>query len=109
MPPICVKCQIEMRCKKNGTIAVPMAIHGPISLRRCDMFACPECGTEVLTSFAPQPELSSFEPSFQSRLDSYEMDGRERVVRYFLNQREKKQYCESRIADKLKFAMYPLQ
>ena len=41
---ICVSCKKEMRCKKNGVTAVWGANHAYAG----DLFACEDCGNEVL-------------------------------------------------------------
>jgi hypothetical protein len=85
MNPVCVRCQIEMRVHQNGVVAVVMADYGPMEIRRADCWRCPRCGVKALIGFAANPELSHFDPAFQSRLDSYEPDPRETVVRFWQN------------------------
>ena len=89
MTTVCCKCQVEMRVKRNGVVAVVMAEYGPIELRRGDKWWCPECGHDLLIGFAEKPELSAFDTAFQARLDSYDLDPTETVVRYWLNARER--------------------
>ena len=50
--PICVKCRLEMRCKKNNRlVADPEAGGFPSSYWLGDEWECPECGSRIVTGF----------------------------------------------------------
>jgi hypothetical protein len=49
MEPVCVKCSVEMRCKKNGVTAAGSTV--PNYQRSGDKYYCPECGFEIVTGF----------------------------------------------------------
>lgn len=48
--PVCVLCQVEMRCSKNGRI-VKSESHGEVGYFRGDEYACPKCGVRVIVGF----------------------------------------------------------
>ena len=48
--PICVPCQRNYRCERNG-ILVRL---GPDAIISTDMYQCPGCGHQVLKGFAPR-------------------------------------------------------
>jgi hypothetical protein len=94
MKPVCLKCQIEMRPTRNGVKVVSMATYGPTEIRSADIWGCPGCGVEVLFGFAQDPEMSVYDPGFEERLRSYELDRRERVVEFWLNASERAKSAE---------------
>lgn len=51
--PICVKCQVEMRCEKNGQLVNDVRAGQclPSTYWASDLFACPCCGIEIATGF----------------------------------------------------------
>ncbi len=50
--PICVKCQLEMRCAQNDRIVNDVrAGDFPSTYWRGDLFRCPQCNTEVVVGF----------------------------------------------------------
>lgn len=50
--PICVKCQLEMRCiKNNRPVADPSAASGPSTYWLGDEYECPECHNRIVTGF----------------------------------------------------------
>jgi len=51
--PVCVKCQIQMRCEKNGVGLLELATpNRPYKIWSSDLFRCPVCGFEVLTGYS---------------------------------------------------------
>lgn len=48
--PVCVLCQVEMRCSKNGRV-VKSESHGEVGYFRGDEYACPKCGLRVIVGF----------------------------------------------------------
>jgi len=64
--PICVACQVEMRCIKNDFYAVLMANEPPepYQIWASDKWACPKCGIEILTGFAQKPVAESWQEAF---------------------------------------------
>ena len=50
--PICVKCHVEMRCRKNNfPVHDPAVGDFPSTYWLGDLFACPGCGTQIITDF----------------------------------------------------------
>lgn len=49
LAPICHKCRVEMRCKKNG-----FAVQIGFTVFSADLYKCPKCGHEVITEVARQ-------------------------------------------------------
>jgi transposase-like protein len=60
MNPICVKCEIQMRCAKNGFLVAPK--FNPRHQYNGDLYRCPECGQEVAVDFGT-PFESTFKPN----------------------------------------------
>ena len=80
---ICVKCQVELRPKKNGIDAVEMGTAGPLTVTCADLWYCPSCGYELIIGFAKKPFSQHFEEGFKEPPDS---------IRFWLNEREKQMY-----------------
>jgi len=52
MRPICMKCKIVMRCKKNEIVVKdPEAGGFPSTYWIGDLWECPTCGAEIATGF----------------------------------------------------------
>ncbi len=50
--PICVKCQVEMRCEKNDRLVNDVrAADFPPTYWLGDLFRCPKCHTEIVVGF----------------------------------------------------------
>lgn len=90
---ICVRCQVELRVKENGMWLVAMAAFGPVAAYRADLWNCPVCDQETIIGSASSPGRrcgSGCEEQFLRNLQ-----GRgERIVPYWLNERERRQCLE---------------
>ena len=52
LPPICVKCRVQMRCKKNDYLVADKASQGfPETYWLGDLWGCPQCGQQIVTGF----------------------------------------------------------
>ncbi len=66
--PVCAKCRLQMRCKKNDFIVEEMAdTTFPYRIWLTDLYACPSCGAEVVTGFAKQPWGEHFQPDYAAK------------------------------------------
>jgi hypothetical protein len=54
--PICVECQTEYRCKKNG-VAVYI---GSEMFYDADLYECPNCNRNIVTGFGSEPYRSEW-------------------------------------------------
>lgn len=52
--PVCAACGKEMRCAKNGVVVE----NGSVQWRG-DLFKCPKCGVEVVTSFGDGMDIET--------------------------------------------------
>ena len=60
--PICVKCQVEMRCEKNGQLVNDVRVGQlPPTFWASDLFACPCCGIVIAMGFQSRG-TSEFDP-----------------------------------------------
>ena len=72
--PVCVSCNTEMRCHKNGVGVLDMA-HGCVyQIWEADNYRCPCCGIEVVMGFA-QRGLERWEAPFESSLNRHTAAG----------------------------------
>jgi hypothetical protein len=46
--PVCAECLVEMTCRRNGVEVYLAAVQ---AIAQGDLYACPECGCRVVTSF----------------------------------------------------------
>jgi hypothetical protein len=73
MRPVCVACQIEMRCEKNGVGIVEM-IHvdggsaEPYRLWSADRWRCPGCGQQMVVGYGREPMAEQYQPDFMARI-----------------------------------------
>lgn len=88
---ICTKCGVELRCFKNGVIALAMGIDGPQEMWSADLFHCPVCRMEAIIGLSAKPIAYSFSPDFQQKLDIYRSHPDTPVYEYWSNQRERDQ------------------
>ena len=86
--PICVKCELEMRPKKNGiTVEEMAAAVGSYRLVMADLWACPQCSFEVVTGRAINPLAEHFEDRYRAELAMHED-----LIRAWPNQHERERY-----------------
>lgn len=103
---ICPQCQIELRPLKNGVVVVEMSTCGPLAIWRGDAWHCPKCKKSAIIGLGDEPEIRNCAPeanalAFQARLDSYDLDPKIVVVRYWQNEREKEEYLKNCAEDVL--------
>ena len=57
LQPICVLCRCTMKCTKNEILVKDRPAEGyPSTYWSGDIFACPQCGQEIITGFGmPMP------------------------------------------------------
>lgn len=65
-PPVCVKCQIQLRKIKVGVAVIDMFSHPPkpYQVWLADLFECPICKTRIVSAFADNPLGRYFEGDF---------------------------------------------
>lgn len=73
--PVCVKCQVEMRCKESGVGCLDMANFGPYKLWDSDLYECPKCGYQVLTGFGDHAISEHYEIDFRRLVAAYKRRG----------------------------------
>ena len=59
--PICVNCQVSLRCVKTGVDIEAMAGTMPYQIWSGDLFECPGCGVRVISGFGSQPVAEHFQ------------------------------------------------
>ena len=65
-------CGRIMRVKRNSVTVEELLEDGaPYKLWDADLFACEECGTEVITGFAQLPFAEHYQPTYAERRASY--------------------------------------
>lgn len=68
MKIVCVQCQTELKPKTNGVGVIEMAGTNPYRLWRADLLACPGCGFEVVSGFAPR-HVAHYEATFVEQVE----------------------------------------
>lgn len=60
---VCVKCEVEFKCEKNGVKVAEMFNKNQAVYKvwNADKWKCPMCGMEVVAGFANQPMMEHFE------------------------------------------------
>ena len=66
--PVCVKCQVELKPKKNSVLVCSRASFGPASIWNADLWKCYRCGYEVIIGFAALPLVYHHEKEFKKYL-----------------------------------------
>ena len=66
--PICVDCSLEMRPKHNGVTLEEMADFGSYRLVQADVWACPNCGFEVISGIGKKPVAEHFQDGYNKRV-----------------------------------------
>lgn len=66
----CVNCQTYLYAKQNGVLVLETMDDcvSPYKIWRADLFACPDCGYELISGFAQEPISEHFMPDFQQLL-----------------------------------------
>jgi hypothetical protein len=59
MHPVCWKCQVEMRCKRNDT---RVELDG-LMPRLGDLYECPDCKCQIVTGFGQPFDPADVNPS----------------------------------------------
>lgn len=83
---VCVRCQVELRPKKNGVGGLLMSANGPHQIYDADLWVCPTCGIEVLLGFGRHPLRADHQPDFHEAIESYPQ-----VMRFWSSTEEKDQ------------------
>lgn len=60
---VCVKCEVEFRCEKNGVKVAEMFNHNTrvYKVWNTDKWKCPICRVEVIAGFGQEPIMEHFE------------------------------------------------
>lgn len=67
--PLCVRCQVEFRPKKNGVFVEEMAPFGSYKIWHADLWQCPCCKTEIVQGYAQQPIAEHYQKEYQEKLN----------------------------------------
>ena len=59
MNMICVKCNKEYYCKRNG---VTIRFKNTHTYKQADLFQCPECGHKIVSGFSQKYNKQAFGP-----------------------------------------------
>lgn len=68
--PVCVKCSVEMKCVKNGVGVLEWSADVMGKITDADMYECPFCHHQVVTSFAPS-STSHYDSDFETIVSHY--------------------------------------
>jgi len=85
---VCAKCRIELRAKKNGVMVVEMAGFGPCAIHQADLWACPECGMEVVVGFGRKACAYHYEETFEAVMERLRRSD-DPVIEFWATQSEK--------------------
>lgn len=72
--PVCVTCQREMRCNKNGRILEMISGGEPYQLWSGDEYKCPTCGLAVIARYGSNPIVEAFDWDGYQRYLNYELE-----------------------------------
>lgn len=76
---ICVKCEREMRPKKNGIIVEEHSDHDkPYKIWEADLWACLHCGIEIIAGFGQNPAAEHYMEGYNKLLPHVKYHIRER-------------------------------
>lgn len=92
MPPVCVKCEIEMRPKKNAVMLEVMTDERPYQVYSADLWECVECHAEVVVGVARNPRLEWWEDGYQQKLKGIIATERTIQIRCWPSTAVKQQY-----------------
>ena len=88
---ICSVCNVELRPYKTGVTLAEMTTFGPQALYSSDEYECPTCNWTGILGRANEPFSRGTIEQLEAEIEAYESKGI-RVVRYWLNEREKHLY-----------------
>lgn len=91
MKKVCIKCQIELRPKENGVLAVSMASFGAYEVYEADIWHCPGCGWEGILGFGSDSVAQHLGYDLEAILAENAKQGRT-IHRFWLNQKERNAY-----------------
>lgn len=74
MRPVCSKCEVELKCRKNGVFVIEYADSGPYKIWEADEYECTVCGIRVVTGFGQQAISEHWMSSFDMWLSRAEKD-----------------------------------
>jgi len=67
--PVCVKCGIEFKTKKNGVVAQehtePQPTGTPYKIWNGDLWECPQCLTQIIVGWGDKPVSYHNDPDFK--------------------------------------------
>lgn len=69
--PVCVKCQVEMRCRESGVGCLDMANFGPYKIWDSDFYECPKCGYQILTGFGKEAMSEHYMDNFDHTVNAF--------------------------------------
>jgi len=67
--PVCAKCEVEMRPKKNGVIVVDIERETATQLWSADLWSCPKCNVGVVIEFGHNPWATRFDDKTKHDFD----------------------------------------
>ena len=89
--PVCVKCNVEMICVKNGAVVERMGPVGPRALQACDKYKCPVCGIEVMAAFGQTCMVDSWETGRYAPIRQFE-NNQYPITLAWINVSDKEEY-----------------
>lgn len=87
----CAACEIELRVKENGVLAVSMGDQGPLECYQADLWECPECGVELVWISAGQ-QPHALGPLEVAEAVSAAQQDRHTIVRAFRDRTSRERY-----------------
>lgn len=92
---ICPECELQMKLSTRGIGAEAMAVFGSYQLFAADCYQCPRCGKEVVTDLGRAPISEHYQPEHQRLVELFRTPPK-RLVRWWCNMNEKRQFEEGR-------------
>lgn len=96
----CVACEVELRVKQNGVALVELTTTGADAIHEADLWHCPVCGYEVIAGVGEQPTYAHWDGNVIDEVKRRESCG-QRVVRCWLNEREKQAFLDNATAEQV--------
>ena len=69
--PVCVKCEVELRPKKNGVGLLDYADFGEYQIWDADLWECPRCNYQIVIGFGHSPIDIHNTDSFSATVECY--------------------------------------